>query len=192
MKDKDTVKSPSSNSILGSVDGEVLTYKRRNYQQAPPKEQVRGRKFNLKKRSVGNTSPPIEHSYEKRRIAFEQREAVREESAKREAENAKVLCLVAGLKNKKLRKHHQDIIEIGDNLAEEKAKKSFSKECEHLQWLLTTYVRNTKLPYETRELALNQIRRSSVVETLSRELLGEEIFEKHYSNALKERASTLK
>ena len=180
MKDKDT--------ILSSVDGEVLTYKRRNYQQAPPKEQVKGRKFNLKKRSVGNTSPPIEHSYEKRRIAFEQREAVREQSAKREAENAKVLCLVAGLKNKKLRKHHQDIIELGDNLAEEKAKKSFSKECEHLQWLLTTYVRNTEPPYETRELALKQIYRSCVVRTLTEELLTKEICTKHTKNAFEERA----
>ena len=147
-------------SQLASVDGEVLTYTRRNYQQAPPKEQVKGRKFNLKKRSVGNTSPP----------------------------SAKVLCLVAGSESKKLRNHHQDIIELGDYLAEEKAKKSFSKECEHLQWLLTHYVRNTKLPYETRELALNQIRRSSVVALLTKELLGEEIFEKHCSNAFKERA----
>ena len=153
-------KSISNNSIFGSVDGEVLTYKRRNYQQAPPKEQVKGKKFNIKKRSVGNTSPP----------------------------SAKVLCLVAGLKNKELRKHHQDIIELGDYLAEEKEKKSFSIECEHLQWLLTGYVRNTKLSFETRELALKQIYRSCVVRTLTEELLTKEICTKHTKKAFEERA----
>tara|TARA_Y100000004_G_C8853140_1_gene385643 strand:+ start:434 stop:829 length:396 start_codon:yes stop_codon:yes gene_type:complete len=122
------------------------------------KQQIRGKIYTIKKRSVGNTSPPDN-----------------------------VLCLVIG--GKELTKHHRDIIEIGDELAVEKAREPFSRECEHLQWLLTRYVRNTKLDFKTRELALNQIRRSCMVSTLTRELLGEEIFEKHCGNAFKERAS---
>ena len=119
------------------------------------KQQIRGKRYSLKKRSVGKTSPPNN-----------------------------VLCLVIG--GKELTKHHRDIIEIGDELAVEKARKPFSERCEHLQLLLAKYVRNTKLDFQTRELALNQIRRSCMVSTLTKELLGEEIFERHCGNAFKE------
>ncbi len=98
----------------------------------------------------------------------------------------KVICLI---RNKELTKHHKDIIEIGDYLAEEKAKKPFSIDCEHLQGLLTSYVRNTKLPFKTRELALKQIYRSCLVRTLTEELLTKEICNRHTKNAFNERAN---
>ena len=47
--------------------------------------------------------------------------------------------------------------------------------------------RNTDLPYETRDLALSQIHRSSIVVELTEVLMGKELNKKHMDNLLYDR-----
>lgn len=90
-------------------------------------------------------------------------------------------------------KHDKDIMELGDLLAIKKQKVPlhyktyFDDECRQIYQLLEKYIRNTDLPYETRELALSQIHRSSIVVELTEVLMGKELNKKHMDNLLYDR-----
>ena len=90
-------------------------------------------------------------------------------------------------------KHDKDIMELGDLLAIKKQKVPlhyktyFDDECRQIYQLLEKYIRNTDLPYETRELALLQIHRSSIVAELTEVLMGKELNKKHMDNLFNDR-----
>ena len=75
-------------------------------------------------------------------------------------------------------KHREDIKELGKCLNELVNPESYNftvyenPEYHHLYILLASYVKDKKLPFETRALALRQIYKSSALRRLEEELFG--------------------